>query len=67
MATESPFWNTKYELEWLRDLGKRIHSETVFTARKVLLKRYRQTIGKRRWNKGVDVDIIREYLRRELR
>lgn len=55
-------WGTKSELKWLEDLGKQKHSIFVFTPRKILLKKYGDSI-KRRVNWGeIDKSKIEEYL-----
>ena len=59
---ESRIWHTEDEIEFLRDLGKGIHSKEVFTAREELLQNYERAMKNRRWDKNIDPKAIKDYL-----
>ena len=60
---ESRIWRTEDEIEFLRDLGRGIHSKEVFTPRKELLRNYERAMEGRKWDKNIDPTAINNYLR----
>ena len=60
---ESRVWSTKDEIEFLRDLGKGIHSKEVLTPREELLQNYERAAKGRQWDDNINPTAIKDYLK----